>query len=137
MASTEKMRAHLTPEHQAEAGKGNRTHGAYSMGDNPLSKWAADDRALALAVAEELETRELAELHVHLLAGKAHAMLEALTGYIVTQLKANVPVEELPSFARWPAFFNSYAKALKMSLELTKNQPRPDADALTLEDFRE
>ncbi len=119
-----------TRDHQANAGKGNRKHGADSMLDNPLSKWAADDRKLALAVAEELETRELAELHVHLLAGKAHAMLEALTGYIIKQLQDNVPVEELPSFNRWPAFFNSYAKALKMSLDLTKDQPVPAADLI-------
>jgi len=124
-----------TRAHPANAGKGNRKHGVYSMQDTPLSKWADDDRALALAVAEELETRELAELHVHLLAGKAHAMLEALTGYIVRQLKDNVPIEELPSFNRWPAFFNSYAKALKMSLDLTKDQPAKD-DTLDLEDFR-
>ena len=110
----------LTPDHQRKAAL---KHVADSMKSNPISKWAADERALALAVAEELETRELAELHVHLLAGKAHAMLEALTGYIVEQLKDGVPVEELPSFTRWPAFFNSYAKALKMSLELTKGQP--------------
>ena len=125
----------LTHDHQVAAGKGNRIHGAYSMQDNPLSKWADDDRALALAVAEELETRELAELHVHLLAGKAHAMLEALTSYIVKQLKDGVPVEELPSFSKWPAFFNSYAKALKMSLELTKSQPTPKK--ITLDDLND
>ena len=126
----------LTREHQVNAGKGNRKHGAYSMQDNPLSRWAEDDRKLALAVAEELETRELAELHVHLLAGKAHAMLEALTSYIVKQLQADVPVEELPSFNRWPAFFNSYAKALKMSLELTKDQPDPKS-MITLDDLED
>ncbi len=112
-----------TREHQVNAGKGDRKHGCDSMQANPLSAWAVDDRTLALKVAEELETRELAELHVRLLAGKAYAMLEALTGYISKQFEAGVDVEELPSFTRWPAFFNSYAKALKMSLELTKDQP--------------
>ena len=119
-----------TKEHQANAGRGNRKHGCDSMTVTALTEWAEDDRELALAVAEELQTRELAELHVHLLAGKAHAMLEALTGYIIKQLKADVPVEELPSFNRWPAFFNSYAKALMMSLELTKDQPDPSLISL-------
>jgi len=113
----------LTPEHQKAA---PRKHGVDSMLSNPLTEWAVDDRQLALAVADELKVREYAEQHVHLLAGKAHAMLEALTTYIALQLSKDIPVEELPSFNRWPAFFNSYAKALKMSLELTKNQPAPD-----------
>ena len=112
----------LTPEHQKAAA---RKHGADSMLGNPLAAWAKSDRDLALAVAEELKTRELAEVHVRLLAGKACAMLEALTAYIVKQLNDGVPVEELPSFNRWPAFFNSYAKALKMALALTDGKVEP------------
>lgn len=123
----------LTPEHQKAAA---RKHGADSMLGNPLAAWAEADRDLALAVAEELKTRELAELHVRLLAGKACAMLEALTAYIVKQLKDGVPVEELPSFNRWPAFFNSYAKALKMALALTDGKPDP-ADMIDLSDLED
>ena len=108
----------LTTEHQKAAA---RKHGVYSMKSNSITEWAASDRELALQVAEELETRGLSELHVRLAAGKAHAMLEALTGYIITQLNKDVPVEELPSFNQWPKFFNSYLRALKMAHALVKD----------------
>ena len=133
MAATEKMRAHLTHEHQVAAGKATK-HGAYSLRDTPLAEWPAGKQLQVTEIAEELALQGAVEEHLRYRVAMGMVIIGCIETYIARELASGTPVDELPILGRWPAFQNSTLRGIAQVKELLDEKPDPD-NLITMDDL--
>ncbi len=105
--------ANLDHAHQVAAGKGNKTHGVYSMRDAPLAEWPEAKQLLVTEVADELKVPELLDEHERCRVAMGLVILQTLESYVAKEVAAGVPLEELKVLHRWPQFQNATLRGLK------------------------
>ena len=115
----------LTPEHQANAGKGNRTHGAYALQDNSLAKWPAGEQLQVIETAEELALQGAVEEHLRYRVAMGMVILGCIETYIAQELAAGTPIEDLNILQAWPRFQNSALRGLAQVKTLLDDSPEP------------
>lgn len=107
----------LSDEQLEQRQQAARTHGAHSFEARGVEALTNEQRPIYTEIREQVQTRDGVLELLKEQTVKAVMMVELLTAYAVESQRAGVPLDDIKTFNRLPAFFNSAHRALKILLD--------------------
>ena len=94
-----------------------RTHGAHAFEARGVEALTENQRPIYTEIREQVQTRDGVLELMKEQTVKAVMVVELLTAYAVESQRAGVPLDDIKTLNRLPAFFNSAQRALKILLD--------------------
>lgn len=118
----------LSDEQLKQRQEAARTHGAYAFLTNGEQALDTNNRSYLAELREKVQTREGVLELMKENAAKSKLAADMVLSYIAEEVNAGIPLEEINSLARLPAFYNSAQRALKDVYEHLPPEPRDNAE---------